>query len=141
MLCLNQYYLLLHYYFHFAPIITIKRNRGGGRRQVFQQRASRSMKNMMISSHLLRRVRLSVGTFRGSCAVCRKDGARLDSSYSNQWSYSIDTIHRNNMNLQPRSSIHNKTHTEIRYASSSSADGITSTKTEIPIQKPKKVTN
>ena len=44
------------------------------------------------------------------------------------------------MNLQPRSSIHNKTHTEIRYASSSSADGITSTKTEIPIQKPKKVT-
>jgi hypothetical protein len=72
--------------------------------------------------------------------VCRKDGARLDRSYSNQWSYSIDTIHRNSVTLQSRSSIHDKTHSAVRYASSN-ANGNTSTNdTETPIQKPKKVT-
>lgn len=95
---------------------------------------------MMISSHFRRR--FAIDTFRRSCTVCQTNRGRLDRSYSNQRpSCLIDTIQRNNLSLRSRSSIHDKTHTTLRYASSNTNGSNTSTKdTEKPIQKPKKIT-
>mmetsp|Transcript_8981 Transcript_8981/g.13176 ORF Transcript_8981/g.13176 Transcript_8981/m.13176 type:complete len:413 (-) Transcript_8981:47-1285(-) len=95
---------------------------------------------MMISSHFRRR--FAIDTFRRSCTVCQTDRGRLDRSYSNQRPCLIDTIQRINLSLRSRSrsSIHDKTHTTLRYASSNT-NGNTSTKdTEKPIKKPKKIT-
>jgi len=96
---------------------------------------------MMISSHFRRR--FAIDTFRRSCTVCQTDRGRLDRSYnSNQRPCLLDTIQRNNLSLRSRSrsSIHDKTHTTLRYASSNT-NGNTSTKdAEKPIKKPKKIT-